>query len=87
MGVIGSVIANIFAVVNGGMLDLADGGVNFVDGALLFVINVLTGTDLTELGPRVAQVGVESLWAIGLLRRHRLLLYQLESLPGGFLLT
>ena len=56
VGVDRRTIGKVFAVLNSGMLDFADSGVDFIDGMLLLVVNVLVGTHAREVRPRVAEV-------------------------------
>ena len=50
-------VIQVFTIINGGVLDLADGFVDFFDGMLLFVIHVVGRRQLAQVGAGVAQVG------------------------------
>ncbi len=62
-------VVQILAVIDGGVLDFADGFVDFFDGVLLFVVHVLGCGELAQMGAGMAQVS-ESV--------------QIGGMPSGF---
>jgi hypothetical protein len=69
VGVDRRTVGKVFAVLNGGMLDFADGGVNFIDSMLLLVVNMLVGAYARQVRPGIAEV-VECM--------------QISGVPAGF---
>jgi len=50
-------IIQVLAVINRSVFDLSDGAVNFVDGALFFVIDAVGRREPVQVSPGVTQVG------------------------------
>src|SRR5450755_1904314 len=55
-GIDGWMVGQIFAIINRGPFDLIDGSVDFVNGALFFVVNPVGRREPVEVSPRVTQV-------------------------------
>jgi hypothetical protein len=56
VGIDGGVIPQVFAVIDGGMLDLADCGIDFIDRVLLLVVDSLVRTEAIKMSARMAKV-------------------------------
>jgi hypothetical protein len=66
----GRMVIQVFAVIDGSLLDFPNGFVDFLNGMLLFVVHVLGRRELAQVGASVPQVG-ESV--------------QIGGMPSGFI--